>query len=67
MIISFNHVGGIMLVALFLLLSVFQSLLWTFMAIQACAIELAHAIYLGEKPHPYSLYSLGIDTIFLSK
>lgn len=40
-----------MLVDLYLLLSVFQSLLWMFMTIQACAIELAHAIYLGEELH----------------
>lgn len=65
MIISFNHVGGIMLVDLFLLLLVFQSLLWTFMAIQACAIELAHAIYPGEEPHSYSSYLLwGLTQFF---
>lgn len=40
-----------MLVDLYLLLSVFQSLLWMFVTIQACAIEPAHAISLGEEPN----------------
>lgn len=56
-----------MLVDLFLLLSVFQSLLWTFMAIQACATELARATYLGKEPHSYGLYLFwGLTPFFKS-
>lgn len=51
MIISFNRVGGVMLMDFFLPLSVFQSLLWTVVAIQACDTGLAYAIYLGEEPY----------------
>lgn len=56
MIISFNHVGGIMLVDLFLLSSVFKSLLWMFVTVQACATELARAICPSEEPHSYGLH-----------
>jgi len=49
---------------LFLLFSVFQSLLWTLTAIQAGATELAHAICHGEESHSYDLYLFWGSTPF---